>query len=69
VHQGQEFAEADGGDQALAEAVLGPAFLGEGYFVASSGKVTDEAIAAYIRGQDGTEPSDGDDNFRVTPRE
>jgi putative transposase len=38
-----------------------------GYFVASSGNVTDEAIAEYIRGQDGTEPGDGDDNFRVTP--
>jgi putative transposase len=38
-----------------------------GYFVASSGNVTDEVIAEYIRGQDGTEPSDGDDNFQVTP--
>ena len=38
-----------------------------GYFVASSGNVTDEAIAAYTRGQDGTEPSDGDDKFQVTP--
>jgi len=38
-----------------------------GYFVASSGNVTDEAIAEYIRGQDGTKPSDDDDNFQVTP--
>ncbi len=38
-----------------------------GYFVASSGNVTDEAIAEYIRGQGGTEPSDGDDNFQITP--
>ena len=38
-----------------------------GYFVASSGNVTDETIAEYIRGQDGTEPSDGNDNFQVTP--
>jgi putative transposase len=38
-----------------------------GYFVASSGNVTDEVIAEYIRGQDGTEPRDGDDNFQVTP--
>ena len=37
-----------------------------GYFVASSGNVTDEAVAEYIRGQEGTEPSDGDDNFRVS---
>ena len=36
-----------------------------GYFVASIGNVTDEAIMAYIRGQDGTEPKDGGDNFRV----
>ena len=41
-------------------------FWARGYFVASSGNVTDEAIAEYIRGQDGTEPSDGDDNFQVT---
>ena len=38
-----------------------------GYFVASSGNVTDEAIMEYIRNQDGTEPDDGGDNFRVTP--
>ena len=42
-------------------------FWARGYFVASSGNVTDEAIAEYIRNQDGTEPSDGDDNFQVTP--
>ena len=38
-----------------------------GYFVATSGVVTDEVIAEYIRLQDGSEPSDGGDNFRVTP--
>ena len=38
-----------------------------GYFVASSGNVTDEAIMEYIRSQDGTEPADGGDNFRITP--
>ena len=37
-----------------------------GYFVASSGNVTDEAIMAYIRQQEGTEPEDGGDNFQVT---
>ena len=42
-------------------------FWARGYFVASSGNVTDEAIAECIRGQDGTEPSDGDDKFQVTP--
>ena len=37
-----------------------------GYFVASSGNVTDEVIMEYIRGQDGTEPDDGGDHFRIT---
>ncbi len=36
-----------------------------GYFVASSGNVTDEAIIEYIRQQEGTEPSDGGDNFQI----
>ncbi|SUS07590.1 transposase (fragment) [uncultured Defluviicoccus sp.] len=34
-----------------------------GYFVASSGNVTDEVIMAYIAGQD---QERGDDDFRVT---
>ncbi len=38
-----------------------------GYFVATSGNVTDEVIKEYIRLQDGTEPDDGGDNFSVTP--
>ena len=37
-----------------------------GYFVASSGNVTDEAIMEYIRRQEGAEPDDGGDNFQVT---
>ena len=37
-----------------------------GYFVASSGNVTDEVIAEYIRQQEDTEPGDGGDNFRIT---
>ena len=37
-----------------------------GYFVASSGNVTDEAIMAYIKQQDGTEPDDGGDDFQIT---
>ena len=36
-----------------------------GYFVASSGNVTDEVIAEYIRLQEGTEPQGGDDRFRI----
>jgi REP-associated tyrosine transposase len=38
-----------------------------GYFVASSGNVTDEVVMAYIREQEGVEPGDGGDNFRVAP--
>jgi putative transposase len=38
-----------------------------GYFVASSGNITDEMIPEYVRTQDGTEPGDGGDNFRTTP--
>ncbi len=37
-----------------------------GYFVASSGNVTDEVIMEYILQQEGTEPGDGGDNFQVT---
>jgi len=36
-----------------------------GYFVATSGNVTDEVIMEYIRLQDSTEPPDGGTNFRV----
>jgi putative transposase len=37
-----------------------------GYFVASSGNVTDEVIQEYIRQQEGIESDDGGGNFRVT---
>ena len=37
-----------------------------GYFVATSGNVTDEVIAEYIKLQDQAEPSDGGENFRVS---
>ena len=37
-----------------------------GYFVASSGNVTDEVIMEYLKQQDGTEPDDGGDNFQIT---
>jgi len=36
-----------------------------GYFVASSGNVTDEVIREYIRLQETGEPGDGGPNFRV----
>ena len=37
-----------------------------GYFVATSGNVTDEVIMEYIRQQEGTEPDDAGDNFQIT---
>lgn len=37
-----------------------------GYFVATSGNVTDEVIMEYIKQQDKEEPRDGGDNFQVT---
>jgi len=40
-------------------------FWARGYFVASSGNVTDEVIMEYIRTQDGVEPADGGDGFRI----
>ena len=40
-------------------------FWARGYFVASSGNVTDEVIMEYIRQQEGTEPGDGGDNFQI----
>ena len=39
-----------------------------GYFVATSGNITDEAIMQYIQNQEGTEPSDGGENFQVTSK-
>jgi putative transposase len=40
-------------------------FWARGYFVASSGNVTDEVILEYIRTQDNVEPTDGGDGFRI----
>jgi putative transposase len=40
-------------------------FWARGYFVASSGNVTDEVIIEYIRTQDSVEPADGGDGFRI----
>lgn len=40
-------------------------FWGRGYFVVSSGNVTDEVIAAYIRDQDEVESRRRSDNFIV----
>jgi putative transposase len=48
--------------KALSRAFWGRHIWGRGYFVASSGHVTDEAIMNYIE-QQGKEPPDGD--FRI----
>ena len=37
-----------------------------GYFVASSGNVTDEVIQKYIRLQEGVNLDDNDENFKVS---
>jgi putative transposase len=48
----------------IAQALLGPAPVGErGYWVATSGNVTDEMWVEYIKNQTPPEP---DDNFNVT---
>lgn len=49
----------------LQKAFWGRHLWARGYFVASSGNVTDEIIMEYIRGQDGTEPTDGGDGFKI----
>jgi len=41
-------------------------FWARGYFVASSGSVTDEAIMEYIKHQDDAIPGDGGDNFQIS---
>ena len=51
----------------LQKAYWGRHLWARGYFVASSGNVTDEAIMAYLREQEGTEPCDGGDNFQIAP--
>jgi putative transposase len=47
----------------IAKQFWGRHFWGRGYFVASSGNVTDEVIMEYIKNQDVDEK---DDNFKVS---
>ena len=54
--------------QHIQKAFWGRHLWARGYFVASSGNVTDEVIKEYIRLQDDTEPSDGGSNFTVCKR-
>jgi len=51
--------------QHIQKAFWGRHLWARGYFVASSGNVTDEVIKEYIRLQDDTEPGDGGSNFTV----
>ena len=50
----------------IAKQFWGRHLWARGYFVASSGNVTDEVIVEYLKQQDGTEPDDGGDNFQIT---
>ena len=49
----------------IQKAFWGRHIWARGYFVASSGNVTDEVIQEYIRLQEREEPGDGGANFRV----
>jgi putative transposase len=49
----------------IQKAFWGRHIWARGYFVASSGNVTDEVIREYIRLQETNEPADGGANFRV----
>jgi putative transposase len=50
----------------IQKAFWGRHLWGRGYFVASSGNVTDEVIQEYIRLQQDDEPRDGGENFRIS---
>ena len=60
VSEGEEFSPFVKRIRSLAEAVLGPAFVGRGYWVATSGNVTDEVWKRYIEEQ---KPPSPDDDF------
>jgi REP-associated tyrosine transposase len=49
----------------IQKAFWGRHIWARGYFVASSGNVTDEVIREYIRLQEADEPADGGASFRV----
>jgi REP element-mobilizing transposase RayT len=63
-YQGQDLAPSPPRLSKAAGDVLGRHLWGRGYFVCSSGNVTDEVIAEYIRVQGG-EPQN-DDHFPVS---
>ncbi len=49
----------------IQKAFWGRHLWARGYFVATSGNVTDEVILEYIRLQESGEPRDGGENFRI----
>ena len=51
--------------QHIQKAFWGRHLWARGYFVASSGNVTDEVILEYIRLQQEGEPKDGGDSFKI----
>jgi putative transposase len=62
ISQGKDIQEAHDGIQSLNRTFWGRHIWARGYFVASSGNVTDEVIMKYIE-QQNVEPPDGD--FKV----
>ena len=61
--EGAEFAQSAERVRDIAQALLGQHLWARGYWVASSGNVTGEVWAEYIKNQTPPEP---DDNFAVT---
>jgi len=65
IDQGQDLSETVLEFKHLQKKYWGRHFWARGYFVASSGNVTDEVILEYIRTQGNVEPTDGGDGFRI----
>ena len=64
--EGEEFVADVAGVWGVEAEVLGAADVGEGYFVGSSGNVTDEVIMEYIAQQD---KEQGMENFKISDEE
>jgi len=62
IPEGSVIAKAAGRVSGLAEAVLGPAFVGGGYFCASVGAVDEDTIKKYIESQ---KWDDDDQGFKI----
>jgi len=62
IPEGQKLAQSVVGASLVAETLLGDHLWARGYWVASSGNVTDEVWKKYIEEQ---KPDESDDDFRV----